>query len=116
MWTDEAELEKRKNIGLETQLKKNPHELEKTLRKSKKLTNDEKHALKRYISSDSYKINDKLRNEPKLTPDEERFKENLDAALKKMPNYSGNLQRSIDFPNTKSREAFLQGYRIDDTI
>ena len=116
MWTDEAELEKRKNIGLETQLKKNPHELEKTLRKSKKLTNDEEHALKRYISSDSYKINDKLRNEPKLTPDEERFKENLDAALKKMPNYSGNLQRSIDFPNTKSREAFLQGYRIDDTI
>lgn len=115
-WTDAAELEKRKSIGLETPLKKDPHELEKTLRKSKKLTNDEKQALKRYISSDSYKINDKLRNDSKLTVDDERFKRNLDNALEKMQNYSGNLQRSIYFPNAKSREAFLQGYRIGDTI
>lgn len=115
-WTDAAELEKRKSIGLETPLKKDPHELEKTLRKSKKLTNDEKQALKRHISSDSYKINDKLRNDSKLTVDEERFKRNLDNALEKMQNYSGNLQRSVYFQNTKSREAFLQGYRIGDTI
>ena len=101
---------------METPLKKDPHELEKTFRKSKKLTNDEKQALKRYISSDSYKINDKLRNDSTLTVDDERFKRNLDNVLEKMQNYSGNLQRSVYFPNAKSREAFLQGYRIDDTI
>lgn len=115
-WTDEAELEKRKNVGLETPLKKEPDELERTIKKSNELTKDERRALNRYISSDAYKINEKLRNDSKLTADDERLKRNLDTALEKMQNYSGNLQRSVYFSNTKSRDAFLQGYRIDDTI
>lgn len=36
----------------------------------RQLTKDEKLALRRYISSDAYKINDKLRNRLKLMPDD----------------------------------------------
>lgn len=115
-WTDEAELEKRKNVGLETPLKKEPDELERTIKKSNELTKDERRALNRYISSDAYKINEKLRNDSKLTADDERLKRNLDTALEKMQNYSGNLQRSVYFSNTKSRDAFLRNYKKYDTI
>ena len=112
-WTDEAELEKRKNVGLETPLKKEPDELERTIKKSNELTKDERRALNRYISSDAYKINEKLRNDSKLTADDERLKRNLDTALEKMQNYSGNLQRSVYFSNTKSRDAFLRNPVFD---
>lgn len=115
-WTDEAELEKRKSVGLETPLKKEPDELERTIKKSNELTKDERRALNRYISSDAYKINEKLRNDSKLTADDERLKRNLDTALEKMQNYSGNLQRSVYFSNTKSRDAFLRNYKKYDTI
>ena len=33
-----------------------------------------------------------------------------------MQNYSGNLQRSVYFSNTKSRDAFLRNYKKYDTI
>lgn len=61
------------------------------------LTDEEKRAINRYISSDSYIINDELRRGAKLTQEDKQFVENLDSALKKMPKYKGTLFRAVDF-------------------
>ncbi len=67
------------------------------------LTNSEKRALKAYISSDSYKINDKLRKGAHLTTKDRQLIENLDRALDKMPEVQGTIYRSLS-----------KGLEIDD--
>ncbi len=47
----------------------------------------------KYISSDSYKINDKLRRGTALSKGDRQFVEVLDQALRKLPEYRG---RSTD--------------------
>ena len=61
-----------------------------------KLTEAELQALNEYISSGSYKINEKLRNSIALTKEEALFVKNLDSALGKLPSYQGTVYRSID--------------------
>ena len=82
----------------------------------RQLTEDEETALRRYISSDAYRINDKLRNDIELTLEDEWLIKNLDSALEKMPSYSGNLLRSLDFVDAKSKDEFLQRHEIGATI
>lgn len=74
-----------------------------------KLAEDEQRALNYYISSDSYKINEKLRNKDVLDADDEELIKNLDKALDKMPDYRGTVYRSIYVNNANS---FLDSYRI----
>ncbi len=52
-------------------------------------------AINRYISSDSYKINEKLRSGTELSNDEKEFIRDLDNALEKIPSYEGTVYRSI---------------------
>lgn len=59
------------------------------------LTWYEHSALNRYISSDSYKINDILRRGDDLTPEFESVARYLDNALDKLPVYSGTTWRSL---------------------
>ena len=56
---------------------------------------NEEQALKAYISSDSYKINAKLRMGVALTEKDCQFIESLDRALEKMPEVKGTIYRSL---------------------
>ena len=65
----------------------------------KKLGIKEEAAVIRYVSPDAYVLNDKLRRnaDSELTDVEREWIKNLDAALEKLSNYEGNLNRSVAF-------------------
>lgn len=75
------------------------------------LTDDEKHALSQYIGSKSYMINDKIRREVGLTFEEEKYINELDNALRKMPKYRGMLTRSLDFFYENDLKNFLEQHQ-----
>lgn len=66
------------------------------------LTLTEIGAIIRYVSPDSYVLNDKLRNGDELTEEEKEWIINLDNAQDKMPEYEGVVYRSVS------------GFGIDD--
>lgn len=80
------------------------------------LTDDEKYAVNQYISSDAYKINEKLRRGIPLTEEENRLIMNLDSALQKLPKYEGDLSRSLKFENDEAVKEFLSNYEVGNTI
>lgn len=80
------------------------------------LTNADRYVLNQYVSFDFYQINDKLRNGKQLTALESQRVENLDAALKKIPYYQGNLSRSLYFGDTDLKQGFLNSVRKKDEI
>lgn len=80
------------------------------------LTPKEEHAINQYISSDSYKINEKLRNGIKLNKTEKKLCNNLDSALKKAPRYTGNLTRSLQFYNDDDLNEFLDKHPIGKIV
>ena len=59
------------------------------------LTGREQRALNAYISSDSYKINNKLRKGLRLTAADRQLIQDLDRALEKMPEVQGTIYRSL---------------------
>lgn len=81
-----------------------------------KLYKEEEASIVRYISSDSYKINEDLRNGNKLTEDMEVFKKTLDNALKKMPEYKGTVTRSLQFMYDDDLETFLKEHKADKVV
>lgn len=72
------------------------------------LTDEEHSALNRYISSDSYKLNDNLRRNSVLKS-QKLLINYLDAALNKMPIYTGDkpLQRDYFFANDEAQQSFV---------
>lgn len=74
------------------------------------LMHDEEGALKRYMSSDSYKINEKLRDGKPLKEKEYSFMINLDITLSKMPRYEGTLTRSLHFISEEGKKQFLKNH------
>lgn len=87
------------------------------------LEENELSALMKYKSSESFVINDLLRSykEPEKLPDREKqFVNHLDSALSKMPNYEGNLIRTVDFsdyPDQEERlEKYVEQFSLDDNI
>lgn len=68
----------------------------------------ESRAITNYISSDSYVINDKLRRKEILTNLEQKFCEDLDSALEKIPTYAGDLSRSLYFYSQEEIDEFLK--------
>ena len=60
-----------------------------------RLSYNEESAIIRYISSESYIINDKLRRGIELNDLETQLVNSLDSALEKMPKYNGNVYRSV---------------------
>ncbi len=73
-----------------------------------KLTHDEEAAVTRYIGGESYVLNDKLRRGIPLDNNEMQWVENLDKALAKLPNYNGDLSRSLHFASTAALAAFMR--------
>lgn len=80
------------------------------------LTDDEKYAVNQYISSESYKLNEKLRRGVQLTAEENKLIMNLDSALQKLPKYKGDLSRSLVFDNDEDLNSFVNSYKVGDTI
>lgn len=87
------------------------------------LDENERSALMKYKSSESFVINDLLRThkEPEKLPDREKqFVNRLDSALTKMPRYEGDLVRTVDFSDWPNGDEMLEEYAeefvINDTI
>lgn len=89
--------------------KNKANELQKQIESSKiGLSNDEQHAVNQYISSESYKINEILRNNIKLTDEQRRMRDNLDRALNKCNNYNGNIVRVLEIKDKEVLKDFLK--------
>ena len=80
------------------------------------LTDDEKLALNNYISSDSYKINEKLRNNIQLDKKYLDLRDNLDSALNKCDNYKGNIVRVLDIANKDKLNDFIKYNEIGKEV
>ena len=82
------------------------------------LTLNQKSAIMRYIGSDSYKINEALRNGINLTQDQKEWVKLLDEALEKIPVYEGQVTRSLSFQlqGKEALEEFLKLYNIGKEI
>ena len=83
--------------------------------KAQTLTSDEIGAVVRYVGPESYLLNDKLRRKAvrELTDLEQQWIENLDLALEKLPNYEGDLNRSITFLHDEDAEKFFETFKED---
>lgn len=79
------------------------------------LTDNEKYAMNKYISSDFYAINEKLRNGAKLDSIETDLARNLDNALDKMPSYHGLVSRSLQL-NEEQLKDFLKENEVDKIV
>lgn len=82
------------------------------------LTLNQKSAIMRYIGSDSYKINEALRNGTNLTQDQKEWVKVLDEALEKIPVYEGQVTRSLSFQlqGKEALEEFLEEHKKGDTL
>ena len=76
------------------------------------LKEPEQAALMKYISSDSYKINDKLRRGAALSRADRRFVEELDRALEKLPERTGTVYRSVSSFGIDDVDAFIKSHII----
>ena len=70
--------------------------------------------LNRYMSSDSYKINEKLYNNVPLDDNDNNFISNLDNALKKLPKYEGVVNRSMFIENQTQLNKILNIFNNKD--
>lgn len=75
-----------------------------------KLSDNEKRAMNRYISSDSYHINDKLRRGEKLSEGDKAFIKDLDSALDKIPEYKGTVYRSVSDFGIEDVDTFIKSH------
>lgn len=79
------------------------------------MSEKERHALNRYISSESYTLNNMLRHYPDmLTDDQKEMVRYLDAALDKLPKYSGRLQRDYFFETADDLRSFAKNFKIGE--
>ena len=69
---------------------------------------EEKAAVLKYKSSESYKVNAKLRDGLELTEQERRLVRSLDSALEKLPIYEGEVFRRVNFDLFGGEEALEQ--------
>lgn len=77
-----------------------------------KLTLEEEGAIVRYVSPDSYVLNDKLRRnaDEELTDVEKEWMKKIDSALVKLPNYEGDLNRSLTFEYDDDAKAYFGSF------
>lgn len=78
------------------------------------LTDDEESAIISYKSGDSYSLNGKLTARAELTEYQKKLRDNLDAALEKLPVYRGEVYRHYDFDDFGGLDAmkdFLNLFR-----
>ena len=76
------------------------------------LTDNEQYAVNQYISSESYKINELLRNNLELSKEQKKVIDSLDKILDKLPNYEGNIVRVLEIKDNKLLQKFLNNNQI----
>lgn len=92
------------------------NELQNQIDSSKiELSDEERYAINQYISSESYIINETLRDGLKLTEEQKTIINNLDKTLSKFPKYQGNVTRSIMIDKDKLKE-FLENHKAGNNI
>lgn len=84
--------------------------------KKEKLTIDEMEAVVRYISPSSIALNDKLRTGKELTDFEKEWIMNLNKALDKLPEFNGNLSRSLDFLDNDMAQEFFDSLKTEEVF
>lgn len=91
------------------QVEKSTDEFRKEFKSSwyDKLTDYEKDGINRYLSSDSYLLNEKLYSHKDLTLQQENFKNDLDSALEMVPKYKGVVNRTICYMNNEHLKNIL---------
>lgn len=91
------------------QVEKSTNEFRKEFKSSwyDKLTDYEKDGINRYLSSDSYLLNEKLYSHKDLTLQQENFKNDLDSALEMVPKYKGVVNRTICYMNNEHLKNIL---------
>lgn len=67
------------------------------------------------IGSNSYVINDNLRNGVELSNHGQKIVNDLDNALNKLPNYNGAVTRSV-WINDEDLDYFLKDYRVGELV
>lgn len=82
----------------------------------RKLTLDEESAILRYISPSSITLNDKLRTGKELTDFEKEWIMNLNKALDKLPEFNGNLSRSLDFLDNDMAQEFFDSLKTEEVF
>ena len=93
------------------------NELQKKIESSKiNLSDDEQYAINQYISAESYKINEVLRNNLKLDDIQRKIIEHLDKALDKCNNYNGNITRVLEIKDSKKLKEFINANKINETV
>lgn len=83
---------------------------------SEAMTENERKALVEYKSSESYKINAKLRGGVKLNSQETEFVNHVDSALEKLPVHRGAVYRNVvfdDFGGKEQFDAFMEVHQAD---
>ncbi|EPF4505843.1 minor capsid protein [Enterococcus faecalis] len=80
------------------------------------LSNSEEHAVKTYVSSEAYKLNDKLRNGYQLDESDIELMNNLDKALGKISSYKGEVTRSMFFESSDDLVRFANNYNLNDVV
>ena len=76
------------------------------------LTDDEESAIISYKSGDSYTLNGKLTARAELTEYQRKLRDNLDAALEKLPVYRGEVYRHYNFDDFGGFEAMKDFLRL----
>lgn len=93
------------------------NELQNQIESSKiSLTDDEQYAINQYISSESYKINEILRNNLKLNNNQKNIIKHLDKALNKCKNYNGKIVRVLDITDSKKLKEFIELNKLNKLI
>lgn len=90
------------------------HELQNQIESAtmEELAEGEEYAVMQYVSSESYKINDKLRNDIALNAAEEEMLNSLDKALEKFSNYKGVIVRTLEVKDVNLLQKFLKRNKI----
>lgn len=85
-------------------------------KKEKTLTNKNRAAILKYISSESYVLNDLMRNHIELPPEFQQLHDDLLEALDKLPRYSGEINRSLHFDDITDVNNFVALHEIGKTV
>lgn len=92
------------------------NELQNKIESSKiELSDEEQYAINQYISSESYILNETLREELELTEQQKTLINNLDKALDKFPKYEGNVTRSIMLDKDTLKD-FLENHKVGNNV
>ena len=90
-----------------------PYQSKKKKNGNNQLTKQDIGFIKDWVSSDSYKINDLLRNNRKISKEWKTKINGINNAIKKQPKYEGNIVRVLEINDLSS---FLKDYEIDKPI